>query len=184
MKKVVLLGDSIRLIGYGTVVPGLLEGRYKVWQPSDNCRFASYTLRMLYDYRDELKNADIIHWNNGLWDECNLFGDSSFTPLEVYADTLKRIASILKNITDKVIFATTTPVTPLNPHNSNETISKFNSAAVNVLAPLGVRINDLYSLVLPKTDIYIRKDDNIHLTAEGCLACARQVADEIKRIDS
>ena len=183
MKKVVLLGDSIRLIGYGTKVPKLLEGSYKVWQPSDNCRFASYTLRMLYDYREELKGADIIHWNNGLWDECNLFGDTSFTPIDVYTDTLKRIASYLKKITDKVIFATTTPVTANSAHNRNETISQFNRSAVSALEPMGIKINDLYNLVLPKIDIYIRKDDNIHLTEEGILACAEQVADCIRKAD-
>ena len=40
MKKVVLLGDSIRLIGYGTKVPEMLGPEYTVWQPSDNGRYA------------------------------------------------------------------------------------------------------------------------------------------------
>ena len=39
MKKVVLLGDSIRLWGYGTKVPDMLKGEYEVCQPEDNCRF-------------------------------------------------------------------------------------------------------------------------------------------------
>ena len=43
MKRVVLLGDSIRLIGYGTKVPELLGDGYEVWQPEDNGRFAQYT---------------------------------------------------------------------------------------------------------------------------------------------
>ena len=38
MKKVVLLGDSIRQIGYGKKVAALLEPDYTVWQPDDNCR--------------------------------------------------------------------------------------------------------------------------------------------------
>ncbi len=49
MKKVVLLGDSIRLWGYGTKVPELLGKDYEVWQPEDNCRFVKYTLRGLFD---------------------------------------------------------------------------------------------------------------------------------------
>lgn len=34
--KITLLGDSIRLIGYGTVVPQLLGEEFEVFQPSDN----------------------------------------------------------------------------------------------------------------------------------------------------
>ena len=49
MTKVILLGDSIRRIGYGTKVPELLGENYTVWQPEENCRFAYYTLRMLFD---------------------------------------------------------------------------------------------------------------------------------------
>lgn len=40
MKKVTLLGDSIRQIGYGTRVPQLLGSKFEVFQPEDNCRFA------------------------------------------------------------------------------------------------------------------------------------------------
>lgn len=41
MKKVVLLGDSIRLVGYGPRVPELLGSDYEVYQPDENCRFVS-----------------------------------------------------------------------------------------------------------------------------------------------
>ena len=82
MKKVVLLGDSIREIGYGPVVPALLGDEYQVWQPPENCRFALYTLRMTFDYRPFMEGADVIHWNNGLWDVCQLWEDGPFTSLE------------------------------------------------------------------------------------------------------
>lgn len=180
MKKVVLLGDSIRQIGYGTKVPDLLADEFSVWQPSDNCRFAVYTLRMLFDHRDNL-DCDIIHWNNGLWDECNLFGDGSFTPIDMYVETMKRIAGILQQHAKKVIFATTTPVTAQNVHNHNETIRQFNAAVVPVLSDMGVIINDLYSLCAADIDKYIRKDDNIHLTDAGIDVCAAQVADVIRK---
>ncbi len=36
MKKVALLGDSMRLIGYGLKVPALLADVAEVWQPDDN----------------------------------------------------------------------------------------------------------------------------------------------------
>lgn len=180
MKKVVLLGDSIRKMGYGTKVPALLGDAFSVWQSDDNGRFAAYTLRMLFDYRDEL-DCDVIHWNNGLWDECNLLGDGSFTPLDTYIATMSRIARILKTHAKKVIFATTTPVTDKNPYNHNETIRQFNAAIVPVLSDMGVIINDLYSVCAADIDKFIRKDDNIHLTDAGIDVCAAQVADVIRK---
>ena len=76
MIKVTLLGDSIRQIGYGTRVPEMLGEEYEVFQPEDNCRFVKYTLRLFFDYRDQIKDSDVIHWNNGLWDiPAKLFED-------------------------------------------------------------------------------------------------------------
>ena len=72
MIKVTLLGDSIRLIGYGTKVPELLGEEFEVFQPSDNCRYCKYTLRGLHDWKSDMEGSQIVHWNNGLWDNCNL----------------------------------------------------------------------------------------------------------------
>lgn len=55
MKKVILLGDSIRLIGYGTKLPEILGADYDVWQPEENCRFSNYTLRMVFEHQNFLK---------------------------------------------------------------------------------------------------------------------------------
>ena len=180
MKNVVLLGDSIRQIGYGTLVPKLLGEDYSVWQPKENCRFSAYTLRLIFDNRAEIGNADIIHWNNGLWDVCDLFGDGAFTDAETYVKTMLRIATQLKKSTDKIIFATTTPVTSEHAHNKNERIRLYNSLLVPELEKMGIVINDLNALVTPNIDTFIRKDDNIHLTEEGIRACAEQVAKHIK----
>ena len=95
MKKVVLLGDSIRLIGYGTKVPELLKDCAEVWQYEGNCMFSNFTYRVLYDHRQSIENADVIHWNNGLWDVSRLFNDETFNTLEDYVSNMKRIAKIL-----------------------------------------------------------------------------------------
>ncbi|MCI6734265.1 MAG: hypothetical protein MR437_04210, partial [Clostridiales bacterium] len=74
MKKVTLLGDSIRQIGYGkTVAEELRKEGIEVFQPEENCRFSKYTLRMLFDYKEQIAGSDVIHWNNGLWDVSDLF---------------------------------------------------------------------------------------------------------------
>ena len=39
MKKILLLGDSIR-IGYGKYVSMAFEGQAQVYAPTDNCRFS------------------------------------------------------------------------------------------------------------------------------------------------
>ena len=182
MKKVLLLGDSIRQIGYGLKVPELLGKDYKVFQPEENCRFAKYTLRMLFDYRDQIKDCDIIHWNNGLWDLCRLFDDGkTFSSEEEYVENMLRIASMLKKITNNVIFATTTPVRNNNEHDENLDIDRFNGIIVPKLKEMGFTINDLNSLLKPDIEKYIRSDDKIHLTEAGIEVCAKQVAEYIKK---
>ena len=182
MKKIALIGDSIRQIGYGTRVPELLGKDYMVFQPEDNCRFSKYTLRgIMCEWAEGLKDCDVIHWNNGLWDTWNC-GDGIFTSKEEYASNMLRIAKLLKQYSDKVIFATTTPVTEEKEDNNNDTIKEYNEFIVPKLQEEGILINDLHSLVYPNIDEYIRKDDNIHLTDKGIEACAEKVAHMIKLV--
>ena len=180
MKKVVLLGDSIRQIGYGAVVAEHLSNEFEVWQPSDNCRFAKYTLRGLWDWQDNIKDADIIHWNNGLWDVSHLFGDGEFTPIEEYVSVMLRIARLLKQRATTVIFATTTPVRPENPHNQNSVIEAYNNALVPKLREMGVVINDLFTPISSNVYRYIC-DDLIHLSDDGVALAAEMVESVIRK---
>ena len=183
MKKVLLLGDSIRQLGYGNLVPELLGKDYEVCQPDDNCRFIKYTLRMLFDKYQEFKDSDVIHWNNGLWDICRIFDDKkTFTSEAEYLENSLRVAKILTDITPKVIFATTTPVRKENPYNSNEDIDRYNAILVPELTKMGIEINDLNALLKDDIERYIC-DDLIHLTEEGKEVCAKQVARYIKSVE-
>jgi hypothetical protein len=179
MKKVTLLGDSIRLVGYGTVVPKMLGEEYEVFQPEDNCRFAKYTLRGVFDWAEGLKGCHVIHWNNGLWDATECLGDGVFTPVDEYVENMLRIAKLLKAITPNVIFATTTPTHPEYPYTHNDKIDIFNAAIVPKLQEMGIEINDLHEVVANRMD-YIC-EDQIHLTDEGFEACAKQVVEKIKK---
>lgn len=181
MKKVVLLGDSIRLVGYGPRVPELLGSDYEVYQPDENCRFVKYTLRGLFEWRKNITGADIIHWNNGLWDTTNLFSDGKpFTSEEEYVDNMLRVAKELKMIAPRVIFATTTPVRPDYEYNDNSVILRYNTVIVPKLRALGLEINDLYSVVASNIDGYIRESDKIHLSEEGAMICSEQVVKAIR----
>ena len=180
MKKVVLLGDSIRLDGYGKSVENALAGEYEVWQPADNCRYAKYTLRQLHDWESELMGADTVHWNNGIWDVCSCIDGDPVTPIEHYTEEIARIAKFLQRHAKTVIFATTTPVRKTNPTITNERIEAYNKAAVQRLQQMGVVINDLYSAVCADIPRYIC-EDNVHLTQEGIDLCAAQVENVIRR---
>ena len=181
MKKLVLLGDSIRLIGYGKRLAEMLSDEYEVWQPEDNCRWADYTYRMLSDKEKEISGADVIHWNNGHWDICDLFGDGSFTSVDNYIFAMKRVAARLLTVTDKVIFSTTTPVHPLLHYEKNEWIDKYNEAIVPALSEMGIIVNDLNAVVKPHIEEYIC-EDRIHLNEAGAQACAEQLAELIRRV--
>ena len=93
-----------------------------------------------------------------------------------------RIADILIAKYDKVIFATTTPVTIQNQYNKNSDIEKYNALIVPLLKEKGIIINDLYQLVSSDIDKYIRKDDHIHLSEEGIKVCAEQVANIVRKV--
>lgn len=179
--KVSLLGDSIRLIGYGLEVPTFLNDSFEVFQPKENCKFAKFTLRGLFDWEGNMSGSKIVHWNNGLWDVCNLFGDGLFSSESEYVENMLRIADILLKRYDKVIFATTTPVALENQYNSNSDIKRYNDLIVPLLKEKGVIINDLYKLVASDIEAYIC-EDNIHLSEEGIRVCANQVANIIRDV--
>lgn len=179
MKKIILLGDSIRL-SYQNRVRELLGDDYTVWGPDDNGRFASYTLRMLYDYREVLKGSDLIHFNCGLWDMCDLFGDGPFTPLEVYVEQMVRIAKVLKTYAPVVVFAATTPPSPKMWGHDMERVRAYNAAAMAALEPLGILFDDLFTPVAEDIDRMI-SDDYLHASPYGVEILANRVADCIKK---
>ena len=172
--KITLLGDSIRL-QYQSRVRELLGEDFEVFGPKDNCRFAKYTLRGLFDWRGDMAGSRIVHWNNGLWDICDLFGDGLFSSEEEYVSNMLRIADILLARHDTVIFATMTPVSERNVYNKNSDIQRYNELIVPKLMEKGVIINDLYGAVAEDIDRYI-SEDNIHMTEDGIELCARMTA--------
>ena len=178
MKKIILLGDSIRL-SYGNCVRELLGEGYTVWQPEDNCRFAAYTLRMLFEYKAQLEGADVIHFNCGLWDMCDLFGDGPFTPLEVYVEQMVRVAKILKTYAPVVIFATTTPPSPKMWGHDLDRVRAYNAAAMAALEPLGILFDDLFTPVAEDIDRMI-SEDYLHASPYGVEILANRVADCIQ----
>lgn len=198
MKKVLLIGDSITG-GYSQKVTELLDGKYEVYRVSDNCRFSAYTLNSLRFWLGEqnlpeakcaVKNPDIIHWNNGLWDVAHINGENRcFTSLEEYLSNMERIAEYLRKVTSaKIILATTTPTRKEKEYDKAvghfvSDITKYNKALKERLADKVDAIDDLFSLVEPQIDKVIKTDDLIHLTDYGKEVCGNAVVQSIINVD-
>ncbi len=184
MKKVFLIGDSIR-IGYDLHVKELLEGRAQLYWVEDNARFVAYTLRYAHEWARhdcDPGSIDVVHWNNGLWDALHVLGDSEAqTPLEEYRTGLRRIARRLKLLfpNAQIIFGLTTSVIRerMSPqfYRTNEEIGRYNAIAREVMAQEGVAVNDLYAVAAAMSDDWHSKDGT-HFTEEGYRALAEAVA--------
>lgn len=156
MKKIILIGDSIRM-GYDKYVKEALSDTAKVFYPNENCRFAEYVLRYLHEWKQNgnwPEDADLVHWNAGLWDALELFGDEPLTSLDYYKQVIARIDKRIRMLFPraKVVFATSTSIVEEGygkdfcRHNS--TIEKYNAAAKEVLQGSDTVINDLYAVSL------------------------------------
>lgn len=190
MKKVFLIGDSIRFgasgsPGYGVYVKENLKDIACVYAPEENCRFAQYTLRYLHEWANDVpkEKMDVVHWNNGLWDVLRLFGDRPFTDIDCYGEALKRILARIRFLFPraKVIFALSTSVKEewigRDFFRCNSDIEEYNKKAIEVLSPLGVAFNDLYSVTKDFDDAL--RSDGVHYGEKGSEILARIVTDHI-----
>ena len=172
------MGDSIRSgavnsSGYGVYVKEKLNGLAEVYYPDDNCRFAQYTLRYLYDWANSVdaESIDIVHWNNGLWDVLRLHGDDPLTPVGVYVDYLERVYKKIRLLfpNAKIIFALSTSVIEEwgKPEfvRYNKEIREYNDAARKLMEKLCVKVNDLYSVSETIDENF--RSDWVHYNEEG-----------------
>ena len=182
MKKVVLLGDSIRLNGYGTVISKYLPKNVTVYQHEANDRFSKNLLVAISLDLENLKDADVIHFNAGLWDSSLMIGDNKpISDVKEYVNNMSRIADILLKITPKVIFSTITPNKSTHKDNSIKTTMLYNKKVTKMLVKKGVIINDLFSVINEDIDSYIC-EDNLHLNEKGIKAAAESVSKAILKI--
>ena len=158
MKKILLIGDSIS-IGYRDFVKLAFKDTAKVYFPEENCRFATFVLRGLYDWKQWLgcgDDVDVIHWNAGLWDGLIMPDGKPLVSFERYCEDVERICVIMRNLFPKakIIFATSTPVQEnLFPikyqyyRRYNKDTERYNTVACEIVLRQGGAINDLYSLM-------------------------------------
>lgn len=152
MKKIVLIGDSIRM-GYDKYVKDALKGVAEVYFPEENCKYALNVLRFVHEWKENLKwgdDVDLVHWNAGLWDALELFNDEPLTPIHFYKELIVRIDKRLRLIFPKAkfVFATSTAIMedscPTNFVRHNDIIEDYNKTAIEALVNTNEIINDLF----------------------------------------
>lgn len=189
MKKIVLIGDSIRA-GYDKYVKRVLREEAVVLYNSDSGRFSQYVLRAVVDWKRNENwgdDVDLVHWNAGLWDTLRICGDEPLTPPEMYSVMIKRIDKRLRYLFPqaKIIFATSTRVIEerYGPtfKRLNKDIEEYNRIALEALADTDTVINDLYSFTQALPDAFY--NDPTHLyTPEGTKAMTDKVLEVICQV--
>lgn len=192
MKRVLLLGDSIRM-GYDEYVKELLAGEFEVvYDNDDNGRFAAYTLWQANHFFKHEGHFDVVHWNNGYWD-MNIEAPMTepIHPISEYIGFLARILREIRKNGAVPVFATSVPILseelaaevmkeeiPRTYYN-NQWVLDYNSAATEFMKKEGVAVNDLYTLCLEDPHYY-KCPDLLHLTDEGYRRCAEKTAEAIR----
>lgn len=202
MKKVLLIGDSIRQ-SYQDEVKLLLSEEAEVFAPPENCRFSKFALWGMHVWLKQMGSPeiDVVHWNAGIWDLHRVTADGEvFTPPDEYVYYTERLYIQMKHTAKKQIWASTIPNNRnhvVSPHwknvfhqgkhvdvytweEWNQDVMDYNRIATELLSQKGdVAINDLYAFLMPHLDEYIGPD-GVHLTPEGAKAVGRKVADNIR----
>ena len=187
MRKIVLIGDSIRM-GYDKYVKNALQGVAEVYYPNENCRFAENVLRFAHEWKRNGQwpdDVDLVHWNAGLWDALELFGDEPLTSLSYYGEAIARIHKRLRMLFPKakIVFATSTTVLEHKCSadfcRHNTTIEKYNQTAIRALSQTDTIINDLYEITKDCPEEY--HSDAVHYyTDAGTELIGKKVLDVIK----
>jgi len=182
MKKIVLIGDSIRM-GYDKYVKEALKNVAEVYYPEENCQFVEHILRFVHEWKNNghwPDDVDLVHWNAGLWDCLELFEDEPLTSLSYYREALVRIDKRLRMLFPKakIVFALSTAVLEdlfgkdFRRHNS--IIKEYNEAAKQALSETNTVFNDLWTTSANCPRSY--HNDAVHYyTDEGTILIGNKV---------
>jgi len=186
MKRVVLIGDSIRM-GYQQVVRRELEGLAEIWSPEQN----GGTSQNVLDHLEEWALAhqpDVVHLNCGLHDLRKEFGsDQSAVPLDRYQANLEAILRRLRKETRaKVIWALTTPVNEIWHHERKPfdrfeaDVVAYNRVVAEICQRMAVPMNDLYQVAMRAGRDQILLPDGVHFTPKGYIILGEAVAEAVR----
>ncbi len=180
LKRVLLIGDSISM-GYTPVVRERLKGKANVHRIGENGGPTSNGVAKADAWLGTFE-WDVIHFNFGLHDLKVMEDGKRQVELEQYEANLRKIAARLQETGAKVIFATTTPVPEgkVSPLRRPEDVARYNEAAVRVMKEMGIEVNDLYEVALPRLK-EIQRPVNVHFTEPGYAVLGERVTARIER---
>ena len=183
MRKVVLIGDSIRM-GYEPLVREMLSGRAEVWGPEENGGDSRNVLAHLDEWVVS-REVDVIHLNCGLHDLKVLPDGSHQVGIDEYAENLRKIIDRLTSETGaRLIWATLTPVLE-ERHQARkgcefkrftEDVETYNRRALQIVNEVGLRVNDLHDVVEKAGIESCVGPDGVHMTEKGYRILSRTVA--------
>ena len=189
MKRIVCIGDSIRM-GYQATVVGELADWGEIVaigdQQGGNTR---NVLEHLTEWAVQTK-PDIVHINAGLHDMARDPGPGPEhrVALEEYGENLRQIFTILRAETNALLlFALTTPVDLTRQHavdygcnRTEEDVDAYNAAARAAAAELDVPVVDLYQVIVDRGVGEMLGEDGVHFTENGSAVLGKAVANFIR----
>ena len=191
MKKVILVGDSIRM-GYEPVAVRELAGWAEVIEMGG---IQGGNTRNVLAHLDEWvisRDPDIVHLNAGLHDMARDLGPGpeNRVPLDEYRANLERILQTLQRETGAaLVFALTTPVdlerqlaVAKAVNRTAEDVAAYNAAAREVAAGLGVAVNDLHAAVVEAGAAELLDEDGVHFTPAGSEVLGRAAAAAVRAV--
>src|SRR6478609_5573015 len=192
MKRVILIGDTIRL-GYEAAARAELADVAAVTGPTEGTQHTANILFHLWSWVIS-QNPDVVHINAGHWDTRRVIRgeEGNVIPLEVYRANVHRIlSSVQRHTRARIIWATTTPLVMPAYENTQrrmggtsrnpDSIKLYNAAAAAEAAKLGVVVNDLHRFVITRGQRRLMHADGAHFTPAGYDALGRQVARVVQR---
>ena len=186
MKKVALIGDSIRM-GYQATVRELLP-QAEILSPERNGGDSRNILANLDEWVIDLK-PDIIHLNCGLHDLKREFATPEQTqvPLEDYRSNLEMIfRRITEGTNATLIWVTTTPVNEDNHHAVKgfdrfaADVDAFNAAALEIASQFNLPVDDLYAAVMQAGRDDLLCHDGVHYGEQGYRLLGTTVAEFLR----
>jgi isoamyl acetate esterase len=190
MKRVILIGDSIRM-GYQETVKAELGSAVELWSPTEN---GGHTVNVLANLNDWIvkRQPDVLHINCGLHDLKTIARDEreNLVSLIEYRRNVGRILRLTQTLTRaKILWATTTPVNEERIRKSRTSpgdfrryeadVIAYNAAAQEEARGRGVTISDLYANVMAAGRDNNLTADGVHFTKEAYTMLGKAVADAI-----
>ncbi|TAN38712.1 MAG: SGNH/GDSL hydrolase family protein [Verrucomicrobia bacterium] len=188
LPNVLIIGDSISM-GYTPYVAKLLRGKANVIHNPGNAQGTTYGRENLATWLGA-KSWQVIHFNWGLHDlkHVKVVGgqknsddpkDPQQADLLTYETNLRALVEQLKATKAKLIFATTTPYPAgVSPFRAPEDAAQYNKVALRIMQANGIKLDDLYTLILPKLK-ELQRPRNVHFSDKGSEVLAQHVAESI-----